>query len=233
MGGEILNLDPVSDQFSLKAFGERPMRILFDERTRVYRDGKRILLRDLGNERHASVQTVLDGSDVFALSIHILSQPSQGECEGQVLSFNPNTGELDVQSSLVPEPVRLLVPANTLVTRLGQSTFTSGSSGLSDLIHGTLVSVNFEPDPHSRPVARQISILAIPGSQFILAGEIAFLDLNSGQLDLIDSANQTRYQISFDSARIPEARKLRLGDRIRVDANYGAARYVAKDITAY
>lgn len=27
MGGEILNLDPVSDQFSLKAFGERPMRI--------------------------------------------------------------------------------------------------------------------------------------------------------------------------------------------------------------
>ena len=233
MGGEILNVDPVRDQFSLKAFGERPMKIMFDERTQVFRDGKKIFLRDLGNERHASVQTVLDGTSVFALSVHILSQAPQGECEGQVLSFNPDSGELSVGSPLTPEPIKLLVPADTLTARLGQTTFTSGRSGLSDLAHGALVSVNFEPDKQGRPVARKITILAVPGSEFILAGEISFLDLNAGQLDLVDPRDEKRYQISFESSRIPATRNLHLGDHIRVSANYEAAGYVANNITAY
>ena len=62
MGGEIRSVDPVQDQFQLKVFGQRPMKILFDARTQVYRDGKKIPLRDLGSEEHASVQTVLDGA---------------------------------------------------------------------------------------------------------------------------------------------------------------------------
>ena len=233
LGGEILNIDPVRDQFSLRAFGERPMKILFDERTQVYRDGKRIPLRTLGNESHVSVQTILDGTSVFALSIHILSQAPQGECEGQVLSFNPVTGELAVQSALSPEPIKLIVPANTLVARMGQSTFTSGNTGLADLIHGALVSIKFNPDRQDRPIATEVSILATPGSEFILAGEISFLDLNSGQLDLVDSRDQKRYQISFSSTRIPTARSLHMGDHIRVAANFDAARYVASDITVY
>ena len=36
------------------------MKILFDERTQVYRDGVRIPLRDLRPEDHASVQTILE-----------------------------------------------------------------------------------------------------------------------------------------------------------------------------
>jgi hypothetical protein len=233
MGGEILNVDPVRDQFSLKAFGERPMKIMFDERTQVFRDGKKISLRDLGTERHASVQTVLDGTSVFALSVHILSQAPQGECEGQVLSFNPDSGELSIGSPLTPEPIKLLVPADTLTARLGQTTFTSGRSGLSDLAHGALVSVKFEPDKQGRPVARKITILAVPGSEFILAGEISFLDLNAGQLDLVDPRDEKRYQISFATSRIPGTRNLHLGDHIRVSANYESVGYVANNITTY
>jgi hypothetical protein len=233
MGGKIQTVDPVRDQFSLKAFGERPMKILFDERTQLYRDGTRIPLRELGKECHVSVQTVLDGTDVFALSIHILSQAPQGECEGQVLNFNPDTGELAVESPLSPEPIKLLVPANTLVVRLGQSTFTSKRTGLSDLTHGALVSAKFAPNQQGRPVASQIAILAIPGSEFILAGSISFLDLNAGQLDLVDPRDDRHYGISFDSSRIPATRSLHLGDRIRVTASYQATGYMANGITAY
>jgi len=88
LGGEIRNFDPVRDQFSLRIYGQRPMKILFDERTQVYRDGVRIPVRDLGFEDHASVQTTLDGASVFAVSIHILAGSQEGECEGRVLKYD-------------------------------------------------------------------------------------------------------------------------------------------------
>jgi len=233
MGGEIRNVDAVRDQFSLRVFGEKPMKVLFDERTQVYRDGLKIPLRNLGPEQHASVQTVLDGTDVFALSIHILSQTPQGECQGQVSSFNPATGELAVSSSLSPEPVRLIVPANTLIARQGQNTFTAEASGLKDLDVGTLVTVRFSPTQKGPPVASQISILAVPGSQFLLSGEVSFLDFNTGQLDLVDPRDEKSYQVFFDSTRIPSSRNIHPGDHVRISATYQAARYVANDISVY
>ena len=85
VGGEIRKVDPVLDQFTLAVFGQRPIKIFFDERTEVYRDGKRIPLHDLGPSGHASVQTILDGTDVFAMSVHMLTQLPEGECTGQCL----------------------------------------------------------------------------------------------------------------------------------------------------
>ena len=52
IGGAIHDVDPVRDQFMLKVFGGKSMKILFDERTQVYRDGKKTPLRDLrANDR--------------------------------------------------------------------------------------------------------------------------------------------------------------------------------------
>src|SRR5579871_689240 len=84
IGGTIRNLDLVRDELSLAVYGQRPMKILFDERTQVYRDGVKVPLRDLHPEVHASVQTALDGSNVFAVSIHVLSEAPEGDCRGRV-----------------------------------------------------------------------------------------------------------------------------------------------------
>jgi hypothetical protein len=48
LGGAIKSVDPVRDQLTLKIYGQRPTKILFDERTQVYRDGKPVSLHDLG-----------------------------------------------------------------------------------------------------------------------------------------------------------------------------------------
>src|ERR1700739_4749954 len=48
IGGEIRNVDPVLDQFTLKAYGQKSIKVFFDERTQIYRDGNRIPLRELG-----------------------------------------------------------------------------------------------------------------------------------------------------------------------------------------
>lgn len=230
MGGQIRNVDPVRDQFSLLVYGERPMKILYDERTQVYRDGNRISLRELGPEDHASVQTVLDGTRVFALSIHILSQTPQGECQGQVVSFNPDTHELSISTPLSSQPVVIQVPPNTLIARVGQSTFTSDRSGFADLKQGALVSAKFAPARQGEPVASQISVLAVPGSQFVLAGEVTFLDLDSNLLDLVDPRDEKRYRIYFDAEQLPSVHKLHLGDHVRIEATYQAPRYVASNV---
>lgn len=232
MGGAIRNLDPVRDQFSLNIYGQRPMKILFDERTQVFQDGIKIPLRDLRPEDHASVQTVLDGSNVFAVSIHVLSQLPEGECQGRVLNYNPGTEELDVSAAPFPEPVRLFVPADVSVAREGETAFTSRSSGRNDLVAGALISATFMPMPSGRDVASRITVLAIPGSSFIFVGNISYLDVPSGILDLVDPRDGKSYEIHFDSAHIPASGNVHLGENVVVKAYYGGSGYQASEITA-
>lgn len=234
MGGAIRNLDPVRDQFSLDIYGQRrPMKILFDERTQVFRDGIKIPLRDLRPEDHASVQTVLDGSNVFAVSIHILSQSPEGECQGHVLNYNPQTGDLEVSAAASPRPVKLLVPADASIVREGQIGFTSHSSGPSDLVAGALISATFKLAPGGRDVASRITVLAVPGSSFLFAGTISYLDLPLGVLDVVDPRDGKSYEIHFASAHIPSGGNVHLGESVSVKAYYDGSRYQAAEITAH
>ncbi len=231
LGGAITNIDRVRDELTLKVFGQKPTKILFDERTQAFRDGKKIPLRDLTPADHASVQTMLDGTSVFAISIHVLSRSPAGELRGNVLSYNPDTRTLTVGAVQLHDPIRLLLPVNARVFREGQSAFTSASSGVSDLVHGALVSVTFESDKDGRGVASQIAILAIPGSAFVFTGSLSWLDMHSGSLVLIDPRDDKSYQISFDPARLPASQTLREGARIRVVVTYDGSRYMASALS--
>jgi len=232
MGGEIRSVDPVRDELTLKVFGQHPMKILFDERTQVFRDGNKITLRDLGPADHASVQTLLDGTAVYALSIHMLSQSPAGEFQGRVLNFNPDTRELEISSAMVREPIKLLVPANTPISRVGQPAFTLAQPGSSDLAKGTLVSVQFESSKQGQGVANQISILATLGAEFTFYGNISALDLHSGVLVLVDPRDQMTYQISFEAGRLKASKSLHVGDHVTVAADFDGSRYVASAIHA-
>jgi hypothetical protein len=231
IGGQIRNFDPVKDQFSLQIYGQRPMKILFDERTQVYRDGVRIPVRNLGPEEHASVQTTLDGASVFAVSIHILSESPEGECEGRVIRFSPDRGELVVASQMSPAPVTLFVPANASIARVGEPEFTAQPSGLSDLVPGSLVSASFEPGAAHRNVVTQIKVLAVPGAAFAFTGNISYLDMRSGIMVLVDPRDQKSYQIRFDSARLPASQSLRPQSNVTVTATYDGSQYAANTIT--
>jgi hypothetical protein len=232
VGGTIRDLDLVRDQFSLTFDGKRAMKILFDERTQVYRDGVKVPLRDLRPEAHASIQTTLDGSDVFAVSIHILSKTPEGECRGRILKFNPQNGELEVRTALSPEPVKLFVPANASIRREGQPSFTSKTSGRNDLVAGSLVVATFRQGQSNRDVADQITILAIPGTSFSFAGNISYIDLSMGLLDVVDPHDGKSYEIHFSSAHIPSTGTLHLGESVSVKAYYDGTQYQAAEITA-
>jgi hypothetical protein len=227
IGGEIKSVDPVRDQMMLRIMGRRPVKILFDERTQIFRDGNRIPLRDLGPAAHASIQTVLDGTAIYALSVHLLSESPEGEYQGRVLNYNPGTMELAISSSMFRHPVKLLVPVDTPVVRIGQPAFARDERGLSDLVKGTLIAVNFQPDNKGRTVVKQISVLAIPGSEFTFNGALSALDTGAGLLAVDDPVDQKTYQIVFKSGMIPAANNLHTGDHVIITADFDGTHYVA------
>jgi|SRR5580658_266991 hypothetical protein len=231
VGGEILNVDPVRDSLILRVFGKEKMKILFDERTQVYRDGKKTSLFELGRADHASVQTVSDGTSVYAISVHVLSHSPEGEYKGRVRSYNSDTRELTINSALSHEPFTLLVPLNTPIARVGQAALSSQASGTSDLVKGALISVKFESDSKGRGVVSQMSILATPGSAFVFSGNLSTLDVHSGTLVLIDPRDNESYQVFFDSSRLTISHDLHLGDHVVVTTTYDGDRYVANTIT--
>ncbi|MHB1938462.1 MAG: hypothetical protein ACYCOR_18040 [Acidobacteriaceae bacterium] len=229
-GGTIRDVDPVRDQLSLKVYGAKPMKILFDERTQVYRDGVKTSLSDLHAEDHASVETVLDGTKIFALSIHMLSRAPEGECQGQVLNYDASTGQLTMAAALSGQPIELRVPAGTPIVGVGQFVVSSPEAGLSNLVKHALISVKFQSSGNGRGVATQISILAAPGSSFVFTGNVAFLDLSSNRLVLVDPQDNQRYPIVFDPNRFPMSRDLHVGTHLSVTTTFDGSRYIASAV---
>lgn len=231
IGGLIGAIDPVQDILTLDVYGGHAMKIFFDDRTHFYRDGRQTPISTMRAEERASVETVLDGSNVYALSVHMLTQTPQGECQGQVLSYDSGRGILTVRNSLSGTPIHLLVAGNTAISRQGQATFMSHGEGLSDLRRGALVSIRFEPDNQGGGVADRISILATPGAAFEFTGRVTYLDMHTAEMALLDPLDGNNYTIYFNPALFPETRNLHEGSNVRVTANFDGQRYLASSIS--
>lgn len=240
IGGTISGVNPVLDQLTLKVFGGRPMKILYDDRTLVYRDGVKMSLKDLHNNDHASVETMLDGTTVFARSIRMLSNSPEGQAEGQVTDFNPATHELTIHDSLSQQSLKLQIPDTTVFRREDQAHVAGGSTanpggpsaGASDLSKGTLISIQFQPDNKGQGVARTVAILATPGAEFKFDGTLSFLDLRLNRLVVVDSSDDKSYELFFDPARLPKVKELHEGATVGVTAEFDGKRYIANSINA-
>ncbi|MGA9585422.1 MAG: hypothetical protein WBQ95_08855 [Terracidiphilus sp.] len=233
VGGAIRDVDPVLDRFTLKIAGEKPLRIVFDERTQVFVDGKKVSLRELRASDHASIQTTLDDTAVFAISVHILSKAQQGDYGGEVLSYDPSRGELEIVGGHEGESIRLRVTSATKFSREGQGSFTSARSGAFDLQKGALVSVQFDPDGKGHGSATEIAVLAIPGSRFIFSGKLTALDMHAGTMVILDPKDDHSYQIDFNSGTIASFPNVHTGQLVRVAAEYDGTRYLAHEVSAY
>ncbi len=231
IGGLIGAVDPVQDILTLDVYGGHPMKIYFDERTHFYRNGVNTPLDSMRPEERAAVETVLDGSSVYALSVHMLTQTPQGDTQGQILGYDSSDGVLTVRSSLSGTPISLHVEANTTIARTGQATFMSRGEGFSDLRPGSLVSIRFEPDNHGGGIADHIDIQAVPGAHFEFAGKVTYLDLHTAEIALLDPRDQNSYTVYFNPLLFPQARDLHEGSNVRVTASFDGRHYVANSLT--
>ena len=224
IGGSVRQVDRLRDQLTLNVYGGHPVKIFFDERTHVFRDGQAASLNDLQPGERVSVETLLDGDDVFARSIHSLTHSIDGQCHGQVLSFDAAKRDLLIRDGLAPQPIKVHVPSN--VTIVGQGQQTASPTALQ---RGALVAITFRSDGNGRAIANKVSVLASPGSNFIFSGIVSYLDIHRGVLVLLDPRDQSRYEISFDP-HSPVRASLHEGEGVTVTAGFNGDQYAAKQI---
>jgi hypothetical protein len=227
IGGSVRSVDQLRDELTLNVYGGHPMKIFFDQRTHIFRDGQPASLNDLRPGEHISVETLLDGDDIFARSIHSLTQSIDGQCHGQVLTFDAAKRELLIRDGLAPEPIKVQVPPSATIVGEGQQTASPTA-----LARGALVAVTFRSDGNGRAIANKIAVLASPGSAFVFNGIVSYLDVHRGVLVLVDSRDQSHYEISFDP-RSPIHSSLREGQGVTVTAGFNGEQYAAKQIVIH
>jgi hypothetical protein len=224
IGGTIRSVDSVRDQLSLQVFGGGKTTLLFDSRTHVYRDGEAASLRDLQPGARLYADTALTGKDIFAKNLRIVTESRNGQGNGQVVDFEPTSGELLLRDQLSPEPVRLQLASDATVS------CEDGTCAAADLRPGTLVSLVFHAGKEGRPVVSQVSILAKLGAEFSFSGRVVKIDLRANLLVLVDPRDNKTYDIRLQPgmARINE---LHEGAEASVVTSFDGTRYVASAIT--
>jgi len=224
IGGIISKADGLRDEITIKVFGGKSTRILFDGRTHFYRDGAPASADDLRDGERVYIDTMLAGTSIFAKNIRVVTQGSAGQGSGQIVSYDNRTGALTMSDEISPQGLKLHVLPTTTISR-GDRAVSS-----SELVPGTLVSIAFAPNPGREPVARQISILANPGNTFVFQGRVVQLDVHIGLLMVIDPRDQKTYEISFDPNRMNVSDNLREGANVQATTTFDGSHYVASSI---
>lgn len=221
VGGTIDKLDRVRNQFVVRPYGTEhgAMKVLFDGRTKVYRDGNKVSARDLRSGDKAYVDTVLDGTAIFAKNIHIVTKAGSGESRGQVVAFDSTRNELTLNDALSHESVNIRILPGTKILRGEQQVSASG------LRPGTLVAVEFGVQGKDGAVARAISILAEPGSVFTFAGRVTHLDMHKGFMGLMDPRDNKNYEVKFNPSTVRIDGNLTLDSNVTVNAKFDGAGY--------
>jgi hypothetical protein len=225
MGGTIDKLDRVRDQITVQIFGGGKMRIAFDPRTRIYNNGAPASASDLRQGDRIYIDTILDGSTIFAKTIRLKTTSSAGESQGVVVSYRRDKGELVVRDMLSPQPLKIRVTSQTRLVHGDHS------APASEIAPGTLVTVKFGPQQDGGDVAREVSVLAVPGARFTFVGVVTAVDLRLGLLVLTSSIDHKTYEISLDSSLVPVDDSLRPGSDVTVLTRFDGSRYVARSVS--
>lgn len=224
IGGTIAHLDRVRDQITLSVFGGGRTTVLFDPRTRILRGASEATLADLREGERVYLDTILDGSTVFARSIRLSTSGASGESQGIVLKYREERGELTIRDGISPQPVRIRLTSATRF-RQGEQTVSAGA-----LQSGSLIAVTFSAEGHGHDVAREVSILAAPGTRFTFTGQVVHIDLRSGLLVLNSSTDHKTYEVYLDPLVTPDD-NLHPGTDVTVVATFEDSRYVARNLT--
>lgn len=223
VGGTIQHLDRVRDRVTLRVFGGGKSSALIDPRTQVYVGDKQGSISDLHEGQRVYLDTILDGSTIFARAIRVGNAPDTGSSQGVVDSYRQDRGELTMRDGLSPVPVRIRL---TPTTKFTEGNLTLSASAL---LPGSLIKVSFDSQGSGHDVAREISILAAPGTHYTFSGEIVHINLRTGLLVINSPIDRKTYEIYLDPSVPPN--NLHPGAEVTAVTDFENARYVARTVT--
>ena len=226
VGGTVKNIDRVRNRLVVQPFGSgSSMKVTFDERTHIYRDGVETTHLGVRKGERVYVDTMLDGHRVFARNVRVVTGGQAADSTGQVLSFEPGTGVLMLRDRLSSRAVAVRVMPTTLI-RLRDQTGTQA-----DLKPGAIIAVKFAPESGYRGTAREISVVAAPGASFLFVGRVTYIDLRNGVISIESRTDNKLYDISFSADRVQLPEGFTIGAQARVMAIFDGSRYRADSLT--
>lgn len=223
VGGTVVRVDPIRDHVLVRPFGGKTMPLAYDVRTQFYRDGVASSSQNLQPGDRVYADTVLDGTRIFAKAIRVQTATSAGDGHGQVISYDDSTQTLILRDELSSRPVAFHVAQDTAIRRDNQNGTTA------DLQPGTLVAIQFVA-AGNKDRASEISILAMPGSDFVFSGPVTHLDLSSHLLAVANRSDSKLYDIAFEPALF-DLSQLHEGSDVTVTAKFDGTHYAASAIT--
>src|SRR5438552_7496800 len=141
IGGTVTSLDEIMNRMLVQPFGSRQkMRVAFDTRTDFFQDGKAISYKDIREGQRIYLDTMLNGSTVFAKKIWIQTAAESGIGRGQIVNYDPGHHTLTVRDELSNQPIKLNLTSTTVMKNDQDHT-----SSPADLVPGALVSLSFCP----------------------------------------------------------------------------------------
>lgn len=224
IGGTLDKIDMVRDRVTVRLFGGGKESFLFDPRTQVYRGGKAVTVADLHEGERIYLDTILEGSTVFARAIRLTAAHATGTSQGVVLKFRSNGDELVLRDALSPNPVDVRVNRSTRVMQGDRPV------PISAVLPGTLISIRFSPEGSAHNTATEISILAQPGTRYTFSGQVVHIDLRTGLLVLNSSTDHKTYEVYLPSSINPDE-SLQPGVMVQVVTDFDGERYVVRNVT--
>jgi len=221
IGGTVTRLDEIMNVMVVQPFGSKQkMKVAFDTRTGFFQDGKSISYKDIREGQRIYLDTMLNGSTVFAKKIWIQTSAENGIGRGQIVDYDPEHQTLTVRDELSNQPIKMRMTPNTVLKK-DQERATA-----SELVPGALVSLSFGPQQELREVA----LLAKPGSTFVFAGRITYLDLSRKIIAIDNRTDRTKYDVSIEAIAPSVLRQLHEGEDVTVSAVFDGSRYAARNV---
>ena len=214
-------IDRIRQELSLHPFGGGSMRVSFDDRTHIFRDGVETTQMGLRKGDKVYVDTLTDQGRVLAKNIRVQATMQTADARGQVVGLR--NGRMEIREQLTAEPVRFEVAPDTVIH------LRDGAGSVADLRPGALVEVRFAPASPDRWIAREVRVLAAPGARFVFAGKVTHIDMRTGTLALLNAADQRSHEVAFDAGN-PAYRRVQTGAEVTVEAEFDGARYRAQSL---
>jgi Domain of unknown function (DUF5666) len=225
VGGIIRDIDRIRNRMVVNVFGGGRWTVNFDERTHIFRNGAEATALALRKGERVYVDTMFDegNHNILARNIRVGIAAPPADASGQIVSVDTAHGEIGLRDNINSEPVHFGVDKDTRIN--------SGNTpiALKDIKPGALVHVKFAAEGGYRGIAREVSIIAMPGAAFTFSGTVSFLDLHRGLLAIKNIDGKT-YDIHFSPRQSRDTANLAVGTPVTIVAIFEGSQYTAQSV---